>query len=232
MQTHRLDALGALPPRVRARFGEQYHRRLNAVLEEQARAIGQCLHDDAGQLLTAAYMALAEASRGLPAPTCERLLVVKQHLAAVEDHLRHIAHELHPRVLDEDGFIAALEFLARGFAARHRIDIEVDAKVPRRLPDPIAVVLYRVAQEGLTNIGRHARATHASIRVARKLGMLRCTIRDDGVGFDVAAVAKRRGARLGLHGIRERLALLGGILTIRSVCGVGTELIATIPLGR
>jgi two-component system, NarL family, sensor kinase len=215
---------------VQSRCDDQCLRRLNAVLEQQARAIGQCLHDEAGQLLVAAYLALAEASRDLPAPVGERLLVVKRHLAGVEEHLRHVAQELHPRVLDEDGFVAALQFLGRGFAARHSISTEVYARVPRRLPDPIATALYRIAQEGLTNIRRHARAKHACIRVAPQAGVVRCTIRDDGVGFDVAAVARRGGAGLGLHGIRERLETLGGGLTIKSVCGAGTQLIATIPL--
>jgi two-component system, NarL family, sensor histidine kinase UhpB len=223
---------GALLPRVDAGGDEQYVRRLNTVLEEQARAIGQSLHDEAGQLLTAAYLALAEASRDLPAPVGERLLVVKRHLEGVEEHLRHVAQELHPRRLEQDGFVAALEFLGRGFAARHSISTEVQARVPRRLPDPIATALYRVAQEGLTNIGRHARATRAHIRVAPKGGVVRFTIRDDGVGFDMTAVAKRGGAGLGLPGMRERIETLGGVLTIRSAAGAGTQLLATIPLGN
>jgi signal transduction histidine kinase len=218
------------PPRVQPCGDEQCLRRLNAALERQARAIGQSLHDEAGQLLAAAYLALAEASRDLPDPVGERLLVVKRHLAAVEENLRRVAQELHPRLLEEDGLVAALEFLAHGFGARHSICTDVYASVPSRLGDSIATTLYRIAQEGLTNIGRHARATHACIRVAPKAGVVRCTIRDDGVGFDVAAVARRGGAGLGLRGIRERLEALGGVLTIESVCGAGTQLIATIPL--
>jgi two-component system sensor histidine kinase UhpB len=205
-------------------------RRLDTVLEWQARAIGQSLHDEAGQLLTAAHLALADAARGLPPPAQERLLVVRTHLAAVEEHLRHLARELHPRVFVDGGFVAALEFLARGFAARHGISTTVNAKIPRCLPDSIATALYRMGQEGLTNISRHARATRACIRVASKAGVLRCTIRDDGVGFDVSAVARRGGLGLGLQGIRERLAMHGGVLQIKSVHGVGTQLIATIPL--
>jgi two-component system, NarL family, sensor kinase len=183
-------------------------------------------------LLTAAYIALAEASRDLPAPVGERLRVVKRHLDGVEEHLRHIAQELHPQVLEDHGLVFALEFLARGFAARHGIPTEVHAKVPRRLPAPVAAVLYRVAQEGLTNIRRHARATKACIRVGPEAGAVRCAIRDDGVGFDAAALRRQYGSGLGLHGIRARLAILEGELRIRSVCGVGTELIATIPLDR
>lgn len=232
MQSPRSGTFEAPLQRARARSHEQYQRRLNVVLEQQARLIGQSLHDEAGQLLTAAYIALAEASRDLPAPIGERLLVVKRHLDGVEEHLRHIAQELHPQMLEEHGLVAALEFLARGFTARHRIVTEVHAKVPRRLAAHVAIVLYRVVQEGLTNIRRHAHATKASIRVGTGAGVLRCAIRDDGVGFDAAAFGRHPGRELGLHGMRERLAILGGELRIRSACGVGTELIATIPLER
>jgi signal transduction histidine kinase len=207
---------------------DEYLGRLSAVLERQARAIGQSLHDEAGQLLSAVYLSLAEASRDQPALS-ERLLVVKRHLAALEEHLRHVGQELRPRLLDEVGLLAALDFLARGFAARHGISTDLQVRVPRRLPDPFSTALYRMTQEALTNIGRHARATRVRIRVVLKAKDVRCTIRDDGVGFDEAAVAGRGGA-LGLFGMRERLETLGGVLTIRSVRGAGTLLIATIPL--
>jgi two-component system, NarL family, sensor histidine kinase UhpB len=211
---------------------EQYRARLNTALEWQARAIGQSLHDEAGQLLAAAFLALEEAARDLPTPARQRLFVVKTHLAAVEEQLRHVAQELHPRVLAEGGVVAALQFLARGFETRHGIVTSVSARVPPRLPQPIATAVYRMAQEGLTNIGRHARARRASISVAQKSGALWCTIRDDGVGFDPAAVDRRGGMGLGLQGIRGRLSTLGGALVIKSGCGDGTRLIAAIPLKR
>lgn len=232
MQSPRSTTFEAPLQRARARSNEHYHRRLNVVLEQQARLIGQSLHDEAGQLLTAAYIALAEASRDLPAPVGERLRVVKRHLDGVEEHLRHIAQELHPQMLEDHGLVAALEFLARGFSARHHIVTEVHAKVPRRLPAHVAIVLYRIVQEGLTNIRRHAHATKANIRVGPGADSVRCVIRDDGVGFNVAAQGRHSGKELGLHGMRERLAILGGELRIRSTSGVGTELIATIPLNR
>lgn len=228
----RSGAFDAPLQRVRARSNEEYHQRLNVVLEQQARLIGQSLHDEAGQLLTAAYLALAEASRDLPASINERLLLVKHHLDGVEEHLRYLAQELYPRTLEERGLVAALELLGRGFAARHGIQTEVRVKVPPRLPAVIATVLYRVTQEGLANIARHAAATKVGIHVRQKARVVRCTIRDDGVGFDAAVVARRRGQELGLKGMRERVSGVGGALTIRSICGLGTELIATIPLDR
>jgi signal transduction histidine kinase len=222
-------------PTVRAvprRDSQRFLRRLNAGLEHQARAIGQSLHDEAGQLLTAAYIALDEASRALPKAARDRLRLVRQHLEAVEEHLRHVAYELRPRVLDDLGLIPALEFLAHGFETRLNVSTTVHAATTRALPDSIETAVYRVAQEGLTNIGRHAHATRASIRLAIEAGRLRCTIRDDGVGFDPTEVRKRPSAGLGLRGIRDRLAIVGGRLRIESGRGVGTTLIATIPLER
>ena len=231
MGSHRRQAVGALSVRARARIdAEQYLRRLNAGLERQARAIGQSLHDEAGQLLTAAYIALAEAARDLPAPAGERLLVVRRHLIAVEEHLRQVAHELRPRILDDEGVLAALELLARGFETRHGIPTTVQAALTRRLPGPVELALYRVVQEGLTNIGKHAQATRASIHVTTAVRSLRCAIRDDGVGIE--GDVRRDGGGFGLHGMGERVAMLGGRLVIRSARGAGTELLATIPLER
>jgi signal transduction histidine kinase len=230
MRPHRLDAFGALQLRAYSRAHEQYQRRLNAVLEQQARSIGQALHDEAGQLLTAACIALAEASRDLPEPVGQRLLAVKRHLAGVEEQLRQLAHELQPPLLEERGLVRAIEYLARGFSARHGIETHVQVDARLRLPLPIATVLYRMVQEGLTNIARHAGATRACIRITETAVHVRCTVRDDGSGFDLAAAMRRRGGALGLHGIRERVKALNGVLAIRSVRGVGTDLTATIPL--
>lgn len=208
---------------------ERYRARLNTVLERQAHAIGQSLHDEAGQLLAAAYLALDEASRDLPERARDRLFVVKTHLAAIEEQLRHVAHELHPRVLAEDGVVAALEQLGRGFSSRHGVITTVIAKVPDHLPELIATTVYRIAQEGLANVGRHASARRASVDVAPRGHVLWCAIRDDGVGFDYP-MATRGSAGLGLQGIHERVAALGGAMSIESNRGSGTQLIAAIPL--
>jgi two-component system sensor histidine kinase UhpB len=216
-------------PKADDRCGAQCRQRLDAVLEEQARAIGQNLHDEASQLLAAAHLVLAEVSREAPASIGARLRDVNQHLEHVEDHLRTVARELHPRELDEDGLVAALSFLGRAFEARHGIATDVHARLRRRLPDAVGTALYRVAQEGLTNIGRHARAQHAGIRIWMRSGAVHCTIRDDGVGFDAWTLA-RGGGGLGLPGMRARVAALRGALTIRSASGQGTRLAISIPM--
>ena len=229
MGSHRRIAVGALPAREQSRTGtEQYLRCLNAGLERQARAIGQSLHDEAGQFLTAAYIALAAAERDLPADAVERLLEVRRHLVAVEEHLRRVAHELRPRVLDDQGLVAALESLALGFEKRHGIATTVQAAAIRRLPEPVEIALYRIVQEGLTNIGKHAHATRASIHVSTATRSLTCAIRDNGVGIKPSV--RRAGGGLGLRGMAERLTLLGGTLVINAARRAGTELLATIPL--
>jgi len=209
----------------------EFLRRLNDTLELQARAIGQALHDDVSQLLVAAHLALSEAARDLPPDARDRVLDARRHVAGIEEHLRQLAHELRPRILDELGMVPALEFLARGFEARRAIRTTVTATGYRPLPPAIETTVYRVTQEGLTNIGRHARATRASIRVEVTPRELRCRIRDNGIGFDAAAVAAPTGQpSLGLIGIRQRLDLLGGQLRIRTARGRGTDLMAIIPV--
>jgi signal transduction histidine kinase len=204
--------------------------RMHAGLERQARAIGQLLHDEAGQLLAAAYLALDDAQRHLPSAAHDHLQGVRGHLAAVEEHLRHIAHELRPRILDDLGLAGALEFLSRSFESRHGIPTRLSSRLDTRLPATIETVVYRIAQEGLTNVARHARASQVSIAVAISAGGLWCAISDDGVGFEMPAVAARRTAALGVYGLRDRVEALDGKVWVRSSPGAGTDLIVRIPL--
>lgn len=206
-------------------------RRLSENLELQAKSIAQALHDEAGQLLTSAHIALADAARDLPPAARERLQEVKKHLESVEDQLRRIAHELHPRILDDIGLVPALRFLAEGIEKRRGISIVVDATLARRLPSLIETTLYRFAQEALTNVSKHAKATHVTIRLEHDATTLRCSIEDNGVGFDSEAVLARLGEQgFGLNGIRERLEALGGTVKFNSFPGRGTQLSITMPL--
>ncbi|HKB07094.1 MAG TPA: ATP-binding protein [Candidatus Polarisedimenticolia bacterium] len=206
-------------------------RRLNELLEEEARKIAHALHDDAGQLLVTVHLALQEASGGLSPRARLRLEKVRVPLDEIEKHLRRLSHELRPTVLDDLGLVPALEFLAQGVAARNGVVIKVEG--PRtRLPSPIEIALYRVAQEALRNATKHSRARRVDIRLAVESNRVSCSIRDDGRGFDVAAVLDRRGDRgLGLIGMRERLNAVGGQFDIHSAPGRGTEIRIVVPLG-
>lgn len=206
-------------------------RHLNETLEQESRRIAHALHDEAGQLLAAVDIALDEFARELPPPAQPHLEEVKALLDQIEAQLRHVSHELRPTVLDDLGLVPALEFLAEGVSTRTGLSITVEGPTTGRLPLAVETALYRTVQEALTNVTKHAQAKSVSVQVKRENRRLRCTIRDDGIGFDVSAVQARKGERgLGLIGIRERLDALGGRLQITSAPGRGTELAITVPL--
>ena len=206
-------------------------RRLNGMLEEEARRIAHALHDDAGQLLVSVHLALEEAAAGLPARSRERLKKIRGLLDEMERHLRRLSHELRPTILDDLGLLPALEYLAQGVAARSGLPIVVEGPRGPRLPSAIETALYRVVQEALRNATKHAGARRVNIRLGVESGAVRCSVKDDGRGFDVDAAFGRKGDRgLGLIGMRERLNALGGRLTIDSSMGRGTELQISIPL--
>lgn len=205
-------------------------RRLNEVLEDQARTIAERLHDEAGQLLTAAYIALADAALAVPALR-EPLERVRTHLDSLEEQLRHLAHELRPLILDDLGLVPAIEFLAAGVAKRWSISVSVEGALRHRLPRVVEATVYRFAQEALTNVARHAQATSALIKLEHEPRSIRCIVQDDGVGFDAGVVLEENGRRgIGLAGVRERVTALGGSLQLDSIARQGTVVTATIPV--
>ncbi len=161
--------------------------------EEEAKRIAHQLHDEAGQITTSIHLALAEIGRELPERNRERLRQVSTYVDEIEDRLRRLSHELRPTILDDLGLRPALEFLAEGFSARTGIPIRVEGKTDGRVDSLVETAIYRVVQEALTNIARHSSAGGASIRLRHVHDRLRCTIRDDGVGF--AANRLRRGGK-------------------------------------
>lgn len=213
------------------RQAQQALRQLNERLEEEAKRIAHALHDEAGQLLGSVHLALEEIARELPANVRGRLRAVKELLDKIEEELRRLSHELRPTVLDDLGLLPALEFLADRVAKRSGLVITVRGVPEGRLAPLMETTLYRSVQEALTNVVRHAQARQVRVEIRREESVLQCSVRDDGVGFDMPAIQARRGDRgLGLIGIRERAGALGGTLAIQSVPGQGTELLITIPL--
>ncbi len=205
--------------------------RLNDRLEEEAKRIAHALHDEAGQFLACVYIALDEVGRELPSPSRERLQEIKKLLDQIEKQLRRLSHELRPTVLDDLGLMPALEFLAEGVSKRVGLPVSVDGPRNGRLPFSIETALYRAVQEALNNVAKHAHAKRVQISLGRREGMIRCSVKDDGAGFEVSSALGRKGDRgLGLIGIRERLDALGGKLEIFSRPGKGTEMVITVPL--
>ena len=200
--------------------------------EEEAKRIAHELHDEAGQITAAIHLALAEVEPELPPSGRERLRRIGGLVEGIEERLRQLSHELRPTILDDLGLGPALAFLADGFAARTHVAVSVTGSTKGRLDPLVETALYRVVQEALANVGKHARATRAEISLAREDRTLICVIRDDGVGFNDKLARRRvgRAAGLGLLGIRERLGALNGRMRILSTPGEGTELRVSVPL--
>ena len=210
--------------------GARVWRQLTETLENEAKKIAHALHDEAGQLLASVHIAIADIADQLPPRHRERLNEVKWLLGKIETELRNFSHELRPVVLDRLGLVPALQFLAENVGRRAGVAIAVSGELGARLAPAVEITLYRIAQEALNNVIKHARASAANIEVRHIAERVSCTVRDDGVGF--TANRLEGGTGLGLVGIRERLGALGGSVHIASQPGGGTTLRAEIPLRR
>ncbi|MBI1797799.1 MAG: ATP-binding protein [Candidatus Eisenbacteria bacterium] len=206
-------------------------RELDDRREEMLGRVARELHDQAGSLLASVHIALEGMRPHLDAAGLRRLSRADALLHQVEDSIRRISHELRPALLDDLGLLPALRFLAEGVTQRSGLEVQVTGSTSGRLPPAVETVLYRAAQEAITNVTRHACATSIDVQVKRTGHAIRCRIRDDGRGFDPGTelVAGRRRGH-GIDGMRERLAPLGGELQILSERGRGTELVFHIPL--
>lgn len=206
-------------------------RQLNETLEEEIKRIAYAVHDEAGQLLVAVHLALANMAQGLPQAQRAQIAEIEELLSEVEKHLRRYSHELRPTILDDLGWVPAIRFLADGVSKRANLPIHIETKLTSRLPGTAETTLYRVVQEALTNAVKHAQAKNIWIRAWTKDGVLHCSIRDDGAGFDPQAAHASTGRKgLGLIAMKERLSAIGGTLWIESSQRRGTELIIRLPM--
>lgn len=219
---------------------EQAHRRMSvlssrvlAAQEGERARLARDLHDNVGQLLTALQLQLEAMRRVGTAPVQQQTLdealsIVRQIL----EQVRTLSLDLRPAQLDSLGLSAALRWYAeRKIAAVPGLALKFEA---RRLPplDPdVETTCFRIAQEALTNVLRHARAHEVTLTLAAEQGRLRLTLADDGTGFDVGEQYERsiRGESSGLLGMQERAALVGGRLEVRSDAG-GTRVLLDLPL--
>jgi signal transduction histidine kinase len=204
-------------------------RRVIGAQELERRRLARELHDETGQALTSILLGLKSIRAAATPEEAERAennlreLVVQ----ALQD-VRNLAVELRPTALDDFGLIAALERLAATFSERTGIKATVAATVgDSRLPPDTETVVYRLVQEALTNVVKHAAASEVGIVLTRRDGGVSAVVEDNGQGFAESDV---RSDALGLLGMRERLALLGGTLAIESTPGQGTAVIAYLPL--
>jgi signal transduction histidine kinase len=206
-------------------------RQLNETLEQEIKRIAYAVHDEAGQLLVAVHLALAELALELPESQQAQVTRMKELLNQVEKHLRRYSHELRPTILDDLGWIPAIRFLADGISKRANLPIHIEATISGRLPSAVETALYRIVQEGLNNAVKHAKATAVWIRAWRENHVLCCSVRDDGQGFDSSQVHMATGRKgLGLVAMRERAGAISGTLRIESRPNQGTEISIRLPL--
>jgi PAS domain S-box-containing protein len=208
--------------------------RLMETQEGERRRIARELHDQTGQALTALKMNL-EAIRPSSEddPTGLKVLESVDIVDGLLEQIRNLALDLHPAVLDDLGLPAALRCYARRLAQRGGLEIDLGvADLPERLPPTVETTCFRVAQEALTNVVRHARARRVLVELHSDGVTAHLLVRDDGVGFDAAAGPADGPAdrHLGLLSMRERVALAGGEIVIASKSGSGTEVAASFPL--
>lgn len=203
-------------------------RRVVAAQEEERRRLALELHDETGQALTSILLGLKAIGGAKSKEDAERAEADVRALVvqALQD-VRALAVELRPSALDDFGLGPAVERLAQTFGERSGIRTTVETHLGERLPPELETTLYRVVQEALSNVVKHAAARHVSIVLAQRGSSVAATIDDDGAGFDEAEV---RPDALGLTGMRERLALVGGALEIESTPGRGTTVAAQVPV--
>jgi len=205
--------------------------RLNETLEQEIHRIAHAVHDEAGQLIFAARLAMSSVAHDLDPSLQGRLQEVGTILDQVEKQLRRLSHELRPTILDDLGLVPALEALADSVSKRAGLSIRVHNPMRERYAQKIETAVYRVVQEALANAAKHAGASNVEIQLSRIEKHLHCLVQDDGMGFDAASVLSctARGG-LGMIGIRERLNAVGGTLQIDSAAGRGTTLLVKIPV--
>jgi len=203
--------------------------------DEEAKRISHVLHDESGQLLAAVYITLDEIAKRVPTIATTWVNKAKSILDQVENRLRELSHELHPTILDDLGLKASLDFLIGQISKRTNIKCNLEAYVNERLSPELEITLYRVVQQALNNVARHANATEVHIRLVEDGKLVQCSIQDYGIGFNLEEVSKRareQGAGLGLKGMQERVESMLGTFQILSAPGSGTKLFVTIPKER
>jgi PAS domain S-box-containing protein len=213
-----------------------YSRRLIEAQEAERQVIARELHDEIGQVLTAVRINLQSVQRsaqaGEQSPIADSLTIVDEAL----DKVRELSLNLRPSVLDNLGLSPALRWYVDRYARRSGIvaDLQSSLEDGRRLSVELETHCFRIVQEALTNIARHARATHVLVRLSCSNGNLDLKIMDNGVGFDVEAVLKDSpsASALGLRGMKERAVASMGSLTIDSAPMRGTEVRASFPLNE
>ncbi len=211
-------------------------RRLVTAQEDERRLVARDLHDSVGQIITALALGIqsVEAAGPLPPAAVAALGLLRRATDALARAVRELALNLRPVALDDLGLHAALGQLIADWSAQRpecAIEFQAAGLTDARLPQEVETTVFRIVQEALTNAFRHARAAHVRVELEWQDGQATARVHDDGQGFDPdAAPDPVRGRRLGLAGMRERVAQAGGCLEIWSSPGSGTVVQARFPV--
>jgi signal transduction histidine kinase len=218
--------------RIRRRTAERevrtLSRRLLTAFEEERRRLGRELHDDVSQRLARLAIDAARIERDRPASTTGTdLSAMRAEIASLSADIHALSRRLHPTVLDDLGIVEALRAEADRFSRAESVAVDLRLAEPEGTLTPdAALCLYRVAQESLRNVARHARARRVEVSLLAKDDGCELEVRDDGTGFDPDA---RRVSGLGHVSMHERIELVGGRLAISSIPNRGTTVVAWVP---
>ncbi len=203
-------------------------RRQVAAQEAERLRLARELHDETGQALTSMLLGLAIVERvGSPEEMRSALGDLRELVVDTLQDVRRLAVELRPKALDDFGLVPALQRLGRSIREGGELDVQVEARLrDERLPADVETAIYRIVQEALTNVIKHASARHVSVVLTRKNGEVSVVIEDDGSGFDPSTPVDGNG----ILGMRERVELLDGHLDVDSTPGAGTTLVFDLPL--
>jgi len=202
-------------------------RRVVEAQELERKRLARELHDETGQALTSILLGLKPLESETTGEARETVAALRGLVVSTLQDVRRLAVELRPSALDDLGLVPAIERLAQSFG-ENGISVDVETQIgSERLPEAVETTLYRIVQEAVTNVAKHADATNLSITLTRKASSVVAIVEDDGKGFDPGAT---RPDALGLAGMRERLALVGGTLRIEAAEGFGTTIAAEVPV--
>jgi two-component system, NarL family, sensor histidine kinase DevS len=204
-------------------------RRVVEGQELERRRLARELHDETGQALTSILLGLKHVEEAESEEEARKAAAgLREQIVETLQNVRRLAVELRPSALDDFGLAPALERLGEAFAEKSGIEVDIQANLDAtRLPGEVETALYRIVQEALTNVAKHAEATRVSVVVTRRGNGVTAVIEDDGHGFGAGGGS---GEGLGLVGMRERVGLLGGRLAIESTEGAGTTVVAEVPV--
>lgn len=213
------------------------NQKLNEVQEAERKQLARELHDEMGQALTAISINLATIAQELP-PNCakpmlERLNESKMLTDQTLEQIRELSFRLRPAMLDDLGLVPTLRWYLKRYEKRVNLAVSLEVSgLNERLPVEIETALYRISQEALTNVTRHAQANQVQLTIQRYKTGVSFEIKDDGCGFDLEQVFGQEAptSGTGLLGMRERIVLLGGVFKVNSAPGAGTQVLIEIPL--